>query len=569
MGLTDLPREIFDIIVFRDLEAEVAELYTRDPVNKRTSESYASSQRSLAALCRTCRQLRDMTEPVLYSVFIKEPSYTAITASIPDAQAKAVPNLRLRSFLRTIMERPALAIHVKGLALHNWQTGSHLHKIRASSFPYDAPPQRSETSHAARTQILDRSSQRIAENLLVKKVRGLLGREKSTPIDTLIPPTTRLQELYGATLVRHQFGPIREHLRFDLLRGLEDAEVALLLFLLPRLRHLSLELPNFQSRDGYVCSISHYFHYHRILEYQVNKCMNPLAYLESLHVTCTESPTRSAGYLLWPVAEFLRLPCLRKFAATMSTEGFGPIKIDHDRRSGICQIEDLELVHSRLNLDAFTQLVFLPNNLRRLELHQDYHYHYIAFDQALQALWSQRHCLQYFHWSYTRRQVYGRAHFVLARQESWRRSYAFLPRFENLKTLKLHCDALWDEEAEYSIPECQDHDLLHRVLPESIEHVTFWAMDDQHTHQLQYLVENAPSRFRDLRRLEVVPPPAPTGHDNMSVEHISDQEREDRSTRRDTLVATCRGNGISLATPQECDELWADYMANARHERDL
>lgn len=91
--------------------------------------------RALARVCRTCKKLRDLAEPVLYHNYSK-PAITNVQVTHLDLddgddhadpeRAGSVnniqPNLSLRRFIRTLIERPDLAAHVECISLRQWET---------------------------------------------------------------------------------------------------------------------------------------------------------------------------------------------------------------------------------------------------------------------------------------------------------------------------------------------------------------------------------------------------------------------------------------------------------------
>lgn len=154
--------------------------------------------RTLAAICRTCKQLNNVATPLLYQAFVKPKS----TLRWRDKPSQRVGNLR--PFLRTIVERPDLAKLVKIVYLGPWE----MHDFRA--------------------------------------------------IHTI--PDRRLRDMFTQSIVNINIGPEQDKWVDDLLSSQEDAEVALLLCLLTDVVDLSIKLaPCSERRESkrnfYFCEV--------------------------------------------------------------------------------------------------------------------------------------------------------------------------------------------------------------------------------------------------------------------------------------------------------------------------
>lgn len=164
--------------------------------------------RALASVCRTCKMLRDLAEPVLYHNYSK-PAITNTQVTHLDVdngddhadpeRAESVnhiqPNLSLRRLIRTLIERPDLAARVKCISLGQWETVDSLAFSGLKTHPRPAEEARRYYMTLSR----------------------LLLCSMSQPWATAW--------LYALS------------------EGIEDAEIALLLALTPNVEQLELEIP--------------------------------------------------------------------------------------------------------------------------------------------------------------------------------------------------------------------------------------------------------------------------------------------------------------------------------------
>lgn len=93
---------------------------------------------TLASLCRTSKRFNALAEPLLYRTFVKKANnYRPFSAdrSVPGT-VSIPPNDQLRSFLRSIIHRPELALHIRTVVLREWETD---HSRLTDGFDFSPP----------------------------------------------------------------------------------------------------------------------------------------------------------------------------------------------------------------------------------------------------------------------------------------------------------------------------------------------------------------------------------------------------------------------------------------------
>ena len=162
-----------------------------------------SGLKALASICRSCKHLERLATPLLYRQYDKVGSPTSDNSrSVSDDGASQIekknvvkPNVSLLRFLRTLVERPDLAYHVKHISLARWDTIDSLSSSGSKAEPCSAEE---------------------ARRYYVAISHILLGTVSQDWVTTWL---------------------------YCLSEGLEDAEVALLVALCPNVEILELETP--------------------------------------------------------------------------------------------------------------------------------------------------------------------------------------------------------------------------------------------------------------------------------------------------------------------------------------
>lgn len=193
-----LPDEIL-LEVFRHISSfkhDENTVYSDRPNHNMAIRFRVSESATFASLCRTSKRFNELAEPLLYQTFVKK-----VNAFSPsNAERRSVPGLvfippndQLRGFLRTIIHRPALALHIRTIILQWWETD---HSGLTDGFEFSPPDDK--TLDAFRT----------AANKFIKA-----------------PHSNRSEWKYA------------------LADGNEDAEIALLLALATNLTSLEFKIP--------------------------------------------------------------------------------------------------------------------------------------------------------------------------------------------------------------------------------------------------------------------------------------------------------------------------------------
>jgi len=272
------------------------------------------------------------------------------------------------------------------------------------------------------------------------------------------------------------------------------------------------------------------------------------------------------GLLLWPIANFLRLPSLRRLA--LAELFLVHNETTQDLMPETCQIDTLEISSAILRKEHLWQFSNSMGSLRHVEVHQRLFSNpeHVDFDQVLRALWHMRDQLESLSFS-TMGSHYQR--FEEGTQEltdAYAQARRDLRQFRALKTLALRHEALCESSPDEE-PDQTDYNLLEQALPANIEHFTLWPIQERYMYQLQRLAEVAPEKLPRLRRLEFAPVPWYLAGYRYARCVVGPQEADEPASYN-LLTTTCREHGISLATLQESEELWNDHLESIGHKSD-
>lgn len=194
-GLCTIPPELFSIICSCLPIWEASDGW-RAADGAKNEDNF----RGINSLSLACKELRCSIEPVLYSTFVKPKFLPWLTGGGPE-------NYTLRSFLRTLLERPELVTHVRTIVLRDWDWD-----VRHLDGSY-------------RIEELEQPKQRLA-------------RLEQAQI-----------QLYMSASSRINLGNSQKMWLRHLYAGHEDAEIALLLTLTSALEHLAMVRPRFEGVD--------------------------------------------------------------------------------------------------------------------------------------------------------------------------------------------------------------------------------------------------------------------------------------------------------------------------------
>lgn len=159
--------------------------------------------RTLCSLCRTCRRFRNVVQPLLYKTFVKPETIIGSVKNNAKAGvcAKYLPNMVLRHFLRTLIDRPDLAHLVRVVRINSFPSGYLLPFLEKYPFIH--------------------------------------------PEDDLLACYDRLPLFLWSPFTHWRETDLACHL--DIRRGYEHAEIALLLALTRRVREVHIDLYGFTS----------------------------------------------------------------------------------------------------------------------------------------------------------------------------------------------------------------------------------------------------------------------------------------------------------------------------------
>ena len=253
--------------------------------NESNTSPHAPSLTTLSHICLACKALRALAEPVLYSTFVKPESKSRRGRGKVESQT-------LRKFLRTLLERPELRIHLKTLVLGHWDW-QQTHP--SPDNPPSAPP-----PSAFRKLVLC-----LAEQV------SLGARQQAW----------------------------MQHVR----AGYEDAEIALLLIMVPAVKHLAIQIPECRADHRHLADDNWYRTVLRAsLEESTQRPFHSFTRLERL----TLLRTGYHGYHcpLPVISELCRIPSLRRLDGWFDMNTCLPLR---DRDIEGCDPVEMEMAKER------------------------------------------------------------------------------------------------------------------------------------------------------------------------------------------------------------------------------
>lgn len=185
---------------------------------------------SYCALALTCKATRTSASEALYATYINR-----------DAPSKAPFHL----FLRTLCERPVLAAMVRGLDVRGWR--SEFEVATGAAWQGVTKPREEDKKRPMRTGPVFVSTSRLATTTpraskLFEQTAVSLGL--NPPNSTSPVPALKKTVVVGSTLKRNE-----DFMRL-LRNGVEDAQVVLMLALLPNLARLYIDgMSNYPTLD--------------------------------------------------------------------------------------------------------------------------------------------------------------------------------------------------------------------------------------------------------------------------------------------------------------------------------
>ncbi|KAF1350871.1 hypothetical protein BDV97DRAFT_350573 [Delphinella strobiligena] len=283
--------------------------------------------KTLAILCQSSKRFRYIAEPILYGAFVKPENL--LKRKKPNTLFQPVihePCCILRKYLRTLIERPDLANQVKWVQLQAWESTETLKGE-------DMWPQ--EASHEA----------------------------------TPLPPSAQMaHSFYEAASKLLPEGASRTEWLIALCRGDEDAEVALLLALLPNVERLQVILPKVFAPDEY-----HFFFFHRILQQAISRQepsnMHTFSRLKRLEARCYSLGDSDIGLPIYPFSTFFHLPQLEIFKGFhVAVEGDPNDWGEWSCPPGHSRVRSLQLKDSLMSSVSIATLVASCSSLQSLEV---------------------------------------------------------------------------------------------------------------------------------------------------------------------------------------------------------
>lgn len=142
--MDQLPDEIL-VEVLRHLRTFDCPTYRRSLDEEKVFPDHIEHSRSLqcrivysntlASLCRTSKRFHAFAEPYLYETYVKTSNRFVPADVVLQAPLSITPNKGLRRFLRTIIDRPSLALQVRHIVLLDWETD---HSALANGFYFNS-----------------------------------------------------------------------------------------------------------------------------------------------------------------------------------------------------------------------------------------------------------------------------------------------------------------------------------------------------------------------------------------------------------------------------------------------
>lgn len=292
-------------------------------------------QTVLARLCRTCKHVKPAAEYYLYQAYIK-PRPNPRPRIRPNHHPNGTPRSlfrspeqsqrNLRHFLRTIVNRPDLASHVRHLAIGGW-------KIAASSV-------RLTRRHPARGTITD---------------------------------------LYMNAAHRVALGDYKDEWITDLSHGLEPAEIGLLLTLTSNLHELEIGVPGDYPHYGLDSIFGEIFR--KALEYPAVSDRPFLKNLRVIHPIFLDSLRNgNRGFPFYSLTDLFHLPGLDVFSADYPCDerqirvGKGH-QLERQHANAVqptSSVKSIQLIESTLCATTIVSLVSSCVHLKSFTLVNDY-----------------------------------------------------------------------------------------------------------------------------------------------------------------------------------------------------
>lgn len=460
---------------------------------------------ALTSLCKACRRFKFLAEPILYSVWVKpenrckrkEPN-TLFQPSIHE------PCLTLRKYLRTLIERPDLASHVKVLQIQAWETEETL--------------------------------------------KGEWSEEGESYEATTLPPSAPMAHSFYETASQLlPDGPARREWLIALCRGDEDAEVALLLALLGNLQALQIVLPNVSGSDEY-----HFFFFHRVVREALNSSkiskMHSFPHLKSLDVRSYSLEDSDIGLPIYPFSDFFKIAELKAFnghhmVADGDPNEWGEWTCD----PGLSAVRHLRLKDIYMSSEAIATLIISCSKLESLEV-----YFNTTPNDSLPFEWAEIYEALQRHKSTLKTisiDIYADAIMVDSYDEPISSLGGFFKDFISLRHLEIQQSALTGA----NLPDDDDEDNLGynllNVLPPSLESFGILNSDVMMESHLERLARDL-SYFPHLRKVRV------GSSDGYGPRHLYVGEESKHRERTDNIKRAFEAAGIEWEDPYREAIVW-------------
>lgn len=387
--------------------------------------------KTLANLCISSKRLRFIAEPILYSIYVKPIHLCDREDHSPSlCPIVHIPNVSLRHFIRTLIERPDLAALVKFVQLRAWETertlGEELWSFEQARFDV-----------------------------------------------TSIPPSTELaQKFWDAASELAPAEKPPKDLLIALCRGDEDAEIALLLSLLPNVEKLQITFPNVPM-DGYEFFFLHDITQKSSLRPDIKQGprLRTLQKLKQLEVRSFWTDDGDLGLPIYPFSAFFCLPELEVFKGrNMLVESDPEEWGEWSCPQGHSSIRDLHLEDSLISSAAIATLVASCKDLRSLNVsfsrdsNDALEFQYFELSEALKR---HQHSL-----SSLSIDIHDDSNLLVEPQENMAMPFGSLKEYTMLRKLKVNEFALVGLPPPGQEDEFMQKCDLANVLPASLESLT-------------------------------------------------------------------------------------------------
>lgn len=291
--LQQLPTEILSSI-FQELAIDskwMQYLYAEVP----DDEEFRRACSNLVSLCRTSRRLRSIAEPLLYQTYIK-----------PNTIKAPLELKYIHGYLRTLLQRPDLARHVRNVCIKAWFQPGTLEQLLTDHVPEFW--RWNNLDKFPREPFLDDGT-----------FAAFLDTDPSH--DSQASP--QLLTLYHEHLERLTITDQERRLWYRALEdGQEDAEITLLLSLTTNLDKLNFIMPNWEFFKS-PSSLPHFTRIGRaksFLRYLTSICVQPNYVGEHFHELDDYNLECYQGFPFSFLLPFLALPSLRSVDITHAFE---------------------------------------------------------------------------------------------------------------------------------------------------------------------------------------------------------------------------------------------------------